>query len=260
MAFANFSGYMETSGFQVLLPGCLLSVARLVMEQLDAASAARVVQELHVVGRIYGRLHRRQHGPSRRIRALAILIWFFSKNPDMAAAYLLIRCSDSVDETQFRQGCEIVALTLLDWFRDAVVVSIVFAAIDALDHPVHVMADNFLMQTRLVEFIVAQNMRGLTVALPEAVEVYLRLVLPCHERGHSTVFTTSGLASQHTTTLWRLFASLLPAEHYRDASVTRAPSLTFHGVSILLHVLAFQFLHVVRWIALRIRSFLNHFS
>ena len=47
-------------------------------------------------------------------------------------------------------------------------------AIESLDHPIRYRADVLLMHTCLVGLIVEHNKRGLTVDLPEAVQVYLR--------------------------------------------------------------------------------------
>ena len=54
-------------------------------------------------------------------------------------------------------------------------------------HCCRIRARNFLMPTCLVEFVVGQNLKGVTVDLPQAVEVYLRL---CSHRPMSAVTAT----------------------------------------------------------------------
>ena len=129
-------------------------------------------QQVHGV---YHNLARRSHCPHRTTRVVAIVIWFLSRNPDLAVLYLQTRSGATITSTDFYSDAHVAALTMLDWFRDAAIRGVVLAALTSLEHQCRHQADMFLMQTCLVEFIVAQNQRGLTVDLPQAIHVYLRL-------------------------------------------------------------------------------------
>ena len=82
---------------------------------------------------------------------------------------------DNFDVSRDMATLESAALSLLHWFKIGRVRNLVMAAIESLDHPIRYRADVFLMHTCLVGLIVDQNKRGLTVDLPGAVQVYLRL-------------------------------------------------------------------------------------
>jgi len=134
-----------------------------------------LLHDVFSVLRVYHKLERRQDGPDRGTRAVAILIWFLNRNPDLAVLYLLKWSVALIESTDFCRDTAIAALTMLDWFRDTAIRGVVMAAITSLEHPCRYQADSFLMQSCLVDFIVAQNQRGLTVDLPQALQVYLHL-------------------------------------------------------------------------------------
>lgn len=145
------------------------------MASLSSGSAAALTRTSARVTDIYMRLRRRTEGPCSEIRAVAVLVWFLSSRPLLAVVYLQQRSLKNFDVPKDMITPEVVALSLLDWFKNDRVWNLVMAAIESLDHPLRYRADVFLMQTCLVGFIVEQNKRGLTVDLPEAVQVYLRL-------------------------------------------------------------------------------------
>jgi len=148
----------------------------------------RLNRDLGTVVRLLDSAFRRQDGPDRRTRAVAILVWFLSRSPALAVMYLQSRSSVRIRSEDFYQDTEVAALTMLDWFGEPSTRDVVFAAIDSMDHTVRVLADTFLMMTCLVDYIVAQNQRGVTVPFTHAVEVYLRLW------SHRPVSARSGLA------------------------------------------------------------------
>ena len=145
------------------------------MESLSAGSAAALSRTSARVTDIYMRLRRRTEGPRLEIRAVAVLVWFLSSCPLLAVVYLQQRSLKNFDVSRDMTTPEVAALSLLDWFRKGRVRNLVMAAIESFDHPIRYRADVFLMHTCLVGLIVEQNKRGLTVDLPEAVQVYLRL-------------------------------------------------------------------------------------
>ena len=145
------------------------------MASLSAASAVALLRSCAAVNDIYATLRRRTEGPRLETRAVAVLVWFLSSCPLLAVVYLQQRSVDNYDVSRDMATLELAALSLLDWFKIGRVRNLVMAAIESLDHPIRYRADVFLMHTCLVGFIVDQNKRGLTVDLPRAVQVYLRL-------------------------------------------------------------------------------------
>ena len=135
-----------------------------------------LLHHAHEVHCVYHNLARRSRRcPHRTTRVVAIVIWFLSRNLDFAVLYLQTRRTATITSTDFYKDAHVAALTMLDWFLDAAIRDVVLAALTSLGHQCRHQADTFLMQTCLVEFIVAQNQRGLTVDLPQALHVYLRL-------------------------------------------------------------------------------------
>ena len=145
------------------------------MPRLSAESADALSRTCCAVHDIYSRLRRRTQGPRVDIRAVAVLVWFLSSCPLLAVVYLQERRGKSFEVSRDMVTPELAALSLLDWFKNDRVRNLVMAAIESLDHPIRYRADVFLMHSCLVGHIVDQNKRGLTVDLPEAVQVYLRL-------------------------------------------------------------------------------------
>ena len=125
--------------------------------------------------RIFQNVARLPQGPGARTEAVALLIWFLSGSPSLATVYLQSRAVLRLDITAQMLTSTEAALTLLGWFKNDKVRALVLAAVDSLDHPVRHRADVFLMQTCLVELIITQNHKGLTVDLPQAIQAYLRL-------------------------------------------------------------------------------------
>ena len=145
------------------------------MPGLSEGAAATIARSCAAVSDVYRQLFRRRHGPHPQIRAVAVLVWFLSSCPWLAVVYLQQRRLGSFDVSVEMVTMELAALTMLDWFKDDQVRPLVMAAIGSLDHPTRVRADEFLMHTCLVGLIVDHNQRGLTMALPQAVQTYLRL-------------------------------------------------------------------------------------
>ena len=145
------------------------------MPRLSSGAASTVAQACREVRVIYRNLQRRSQGPSLQVRAVAVLVWFLSSCPWLAVVYLQQRNLENFDVSGEMATMERAALVMLDWFKVASLRALVLLALDSLDHPIRRRADVFLVQTCLVNFIVIQNQRGLTVDLPQAVEAYLRL-------------------------------------------------------------------------------------
>ena len=145
------------------------------MASLSAGSAAALSHTCAAVNEIYKRLRRRTEGPRLQTRAVAVLVWFLRSCPWLAVLYLQQRSFDNFDVSRDMATPELAALSMLDRFKNGRVRNLVIAAIESLDHPIRYRSDVFLMHICLVGVIVDHNKRGLTVGLPEAVQVYLRL-------------------------------------------------------------------------------------
>ena len=145
------------------------------MASLSDGSADALSRSCVAVIDIYMRLRRRTEGPRLETRAVAVLVWFLSSRPLLGVIYLQQRNLDNFDVSKNMATDELAALSLLDWFKNGRVRNLVMAAIESLEHPIRYRADVFLMHTCLVGLIVEHNNRGLTVDLPEAVQLYLRL-------------------------------------------------------------------------------------
>ena len=145
------------------------------MASLSDGSAVALSRSCVAVIDTYMRMRRRTEGPRLETRAVAVLVWFLSSRPLLAVVYLQQRSLNNYDVTRDMATHELAALSLLDWFRNGRVRNLVMAAIESLNHPIRYRADVFLMHTCLVGLIVDHNNRGLTVDLPEAVQLYLRL-------------------------------------------------------------------------------------
>ena len=145
------------------------------MSGLSEGAASALARSCLAVTDIYHKLLRRRQEPCVKVRAVAILTWFLSSCPWLAVVYLQQRRLTSFEVSMEMATLELAALSMLDWFKDARVRTLVMSAIESLDHPIRERADEFLMHTCLVSRIVDHNQRGLTVDLPQAVQTYLRL-------------------------------------------------------------------------------------
>ena len=145
------------------------------MTHVFVGSEGPLLRTCAVVRDTYSRLGRRTGVPRLETRVAAVLVWCLSSCPSLAVLYLQQCIVGDFEVSRVMGTPELAALTLLDWFKSRRVRNLVMAAIESLDHPLRYRVDVFLMHTCLVDFIVDQNKRGLTVDLPEAVQVYLRL-------------------------------------------------------------------------------------
>ena len=145
------------------------------MTHVFVGSEGPLLRTCAVVSDTYSRLGRRTGVPRLETRVAAVLVWCLSSCPSLAVLYLQQCIVGDFEVSRVMGTPELAALTLLDWLKSRRVQNLVMAAIDSLDHPLRYRVDVFLMHTCLVDFIVDQNKRGLTVDLPEAVQVYLRL-------------------------------------------------------------------------------------
>ena len=159
--------------FSASRDGCLSET-----QDMDASIGSvhdRIQQSCERVSRLFRNVSRIQVQPPRHLRVLAVLIWVLSRNVDLPIVFLQRYPSLQHIVESVQADPELTALMLWEWILDGDIYSTVLACIESLDHPLRRKADTFLMESLLVQSISWQNSRGLTVALPQAVDLYLRL-------------------------------------------------------------------------------------
>ena len=109
-----------------------------------------------------------------RTRATAVVSWILSRNVHLAHLYLLGRRKGR-QRPLLQAGGRNVALSLAEWFVEPGTNLKVKAALREPHHPMRMLADCFLVESVLVQFIRQQNTKGLTVDLPQAIHKYLGL-------------------------------------------------------------------------------------
>lgn len=109
------------------------------------------------------------------VRITCLLIWLLSGKADLGMSYVLSRRTQyELDEVDLLSP-ESVALYVAGWLGDASVIVAVHAALAALDNNHRTVADEFLMHSLLVEFVIRQNQKGVAVDLTTAIAKYIRL-------------------------------------------------------------------------------------
>ena len=94
-------------------------------------------------------LRRRREGSCLEIRVAAVLVWFLSSCPSLAVFYLQQRLFKNFDFLTDMTTPELAGLSLLDWFKDSRVRSLVMDAIESLDHPIRYPIREVPQQQRL---------------------------------------------------------------------------------------------------------------
>ena len=109
------------------------------------------------------------------VRIICLLIWLLSGKADLGMSYVLSRRTQYELDDVDLLSTESVALCVAGWLGDASVILAVHAALAALDNNHRTVADEFLMHSLLVEFIIRQNRKGVAVDLTTAIAKYIRL-------------------------------------------------------------------------------------
>ena len=135
----------------------------------------RIWQSCERVNRLFRNVSRRQVQPPSHLRVTAVLIWVLSSNVLLPIVFLQRYPALQHIVEAVQTDPALTALMFLEWILDDDVYGTVLACIESLDHPLRRKADIFLMESLLVQSISWQNSRGLTVDLPQAVNLYLRL-------------------------------------------------------------------------------------
>ena len=112
--------------------------------------------------------------PRKDLRIVALLIWYLSKLPDLSLCYILARRAGRAELACDIKQPRTVVLMLVSWMADPDVLRSLHAGLLHLDDCHRLQADIFLVQSMLVQFIVSQNKKGLTVDLSDAIAKYVK--------------------------------------------------------------------------------------
>jgi hypothetical protein len=113
--------------------------------------------------------------PPSPVRVVACLVWILSCQADLGICYVLSRHKQyDLDECNLSHPGSVVLL-LAEWLRNDYVRTAVRDGLRTLEDRSRCIADIFLVQSLLVEHIIQQNSRGLTVDLQQAVFKYAKL-------------------------------------------------------------------------------------
>lgn len=115
-----------------------------------------------------------RHVP-KQVRVIALLVWFLSGKADLGMSYVLSRGKDyDLDDVDLLSATD-VALFVAQWLKDAPVISALHSGLTMLADPHRTAADQYLMHSLLVEFMINQNKKGIAVDLVTAIAKYIRL-------------------------------------------------------------------------------------
>ena len=109
------------------------------------------------------------------MRISALLVWFLSSSIDLAILYLHQCVCEEAREVGFFSHRSVAALTILEWLLDDQNYHHVLCAVDSLDDRYRQLADAFLMDTMVAQYIVRSSVQGITVDLAQTILVLLRM-------------------------------------------------------------------------------------
>ena len=109
------------------------------------------------------------------VRIICVLIWILSGQADLGMSYVLSRRTHyELHEVNLLSTASVV-LFVAGWLADASVRVAVHAALATLDDTHRSVADEYLMHSLLVEFVIRQNQKGVAVDLTTVIAKYIRL-------------------------------------------------------------------------------------
>ena len=145
---------------------------------------------------------RRQLQPSIRLRVIALLIWVLSRNIFWAISFLQRYPAHHPLLDTFQADSSRAVLTFLGWLQDDAIYGLLLACIESVEHKLRRTADVFLMESLLVQLISWQNLRGLTLDLHQAVNLYVRLWSHRHVAGATRQWLHRLVWHRHTRRRW----------------------------------------------------------
>ena len=111
----------------------------------------------------------------KQVRVVALLIWMLSKKADLGMAYVLSRGQEYDLEGVDLHSASCVALFLAGCLADESVRDAVHRGLTSLAHPHRMVADQYLMHSILMEFVLEQNQKGVALDLTALIAKYIRL-------------------------------------------------------------------------------------
>ena len=111
----------------------------------------------------------------KQVRVVALLLWFLSGKVDLGMSYVLSRRNEYDMEDVDLGSAASVAVYVASWMADGSVRAALHAGLATLDNPHRMVADQYLMHSLVVEFIIAQNRKGVAVDLMTVIAKYIRL-------------------------------------------------------------------------------------
>ena len=113
--------------------------------------------------------------PPRPVRVVAVVVWILSGKPDLGLCYVLSRRQRyDHGDVDFSEPAT-AALLLAAYMEDEAVQAQALLALGSLDNHHRIVADTFLIHSLLVEHVVQQSSRGITLGLEDAIATYIRL-------------------------------------------------------------------------------------
>ena len=125
--------------------------------------------------RLFRNLKRARSWPAIHMRVSSLLVWFLSSSLDLAILYLCKTDTERMHSLGFMTHPSSAALAMLDWLGEPETYQRFLRSLDELDNQDRQRADQFLMDTLVVQHIVQMNALGLAVDLPQVILVLLRL-------------------------------------------------------------------------------------
>ena len=111
----------------------------------------------------------------RQVQVVALLIWFLSRKADLGIAYVLSRGQEYEMSGVDLLSAASVALFLASWMSHETVNHSLHTGLTTLEDSNRIVADQFLMHSMLMEFVMSQNQKGVALDLTSLVAKYIRL-------------------------------------------------------------------------------------
>jgi len=110
-----------------------------------------------------------------RVRVVALLVWFLSRKSDLGMCYVLSRGENYDLESVNLFSVASIALLMAGWLADQSTREAFHAALISMENQHRVLADEYLMHSLLMDFVIKQNQKGIAVDLTTAIAKYIRL-------------------------------------------------------------------------------------
>ena len=137
----------------------------------------------------------------RQVRIVSLLIWMLSRKCDLGLAYILSRGQYYDLEGVDVMSTNSVALFLVQWLADVAVRDGVHAGLSSLENQHRILADQFLVHSLLMEFIIAQNKKGVALDLTSLIAKYPTLDSSAYDGCRQKPLGEAGVAPRNASAL-----------------------------------------------------------